>query len=578
MKRLAAFCVLAGLLISARGLQAAEKNAAELLPPSTILYTEVAQPKQILHVILDHPLRKRLEEIEQYKRALESPQMRQAKVGVAVFEAQLGMAWRPAVEAASEGGVYLAADSETDAVILLVKARDEDSLSKMVATFLELASQDALRKGKENPVKTAVYREISAHQVDKAAFARLGRWLAVTNKSEAGKALIDRYLDGGDSLADSQSFQQARKAIVGAPAAWSWLDMEAIRASGKVDKLMTGRTENPAAELLLGGLFDNLKHTPYVTSSIYLEENELRLVLATPHKPEWVAEQREYFFGPGGKGAAPPLLASKHALLSISAYRNVSEMWQRADDLVEERAADELAKADSNLSTLFGGKDFGEDILGAVKPGLQLLIARQEFDAEKPQPDIKLPAAALVGRLRDPKTMRGELRRTFVNLIGFLNIIGAMKDQPQLDFNFVNKGDNQLIATNYLPNGKKGLINFNFSPSLAFTGDMVIVASTESLARELWEQAAQEQEKPDEMVRTNVAVSLNAQVLREVLADNREHLVAKNMLEEGHTKEEAEGQIDALLAILGVFRDGRLKLGVSDSQIELEARLRLQPE
>jgi hypothetical protein len=577
MKRIAV--CLFGVLLACTSLStAAEKQAAELLPATTILYTEVPQPKQILHVVFDHPLRARLEAIEEYQRALESPQMLKAKAGVAIFEATMGKPWRSVIEEVSEGGVYIGADAQTDAAILLVQARDEASLGKLIETVIDLARQDALRQGKEDPVRTAEYREVTAHQIDKAAFVRLGRWLAVTNKSEAGKALIDRYLDGGPSLADNESFQQARKETVGEPDVWSWLDMQAVRKSGKADKLMTGRSENPAAELLFGGLVDNLKQTPYVTSSTYLEQNEARLVVAAPHKTEWIAEEREYFFGPGGKGAAPPLLEAKQTLLSISAYRNISEMWLRADDLVEEGAADELAKADSNLSTLFGGRDFGEDILGSIKPGLQLLVARQEFAAGKPQPEIKLPAAALVGRMRDPEAMRVELRRTFVNLIGFLNIIGAMNGQPQLDIDFDKQDDNLLIHTRYAETDKQGLINFNFSPSVAFTGDVVIVATTESLARELWEQAAEAKEQPDEMVRTNAAISFHAAALRELLADNREHLVAKNMLEEGHTKEEAERQIDALLAIVGVFRDARLKLDVSDNKIEFEARLRLKEE
>ena len=39
----------------------AEKTAADLLPDSTVAYLEVQQPQNLIGVILDHPLRQRLE-------------------------------------------------------------------------------------------------------------------------------------------------------------------------------------------------------------------------------------------------------------------------------------------------------------------------------------------------------------------------------------------------------------------------------------------------------------------------------------------------------------------------------------
>jgi hypothetical protein len=178
--------------------------------------------------------------------------------------------------------------------------------------------------------------------------------------------------------------------------------------------------------------------------------------------------------------------------------------------------------------------------------------------------------------------MQGELRRMFVSLIGFLNIVGAMNGQPQLDFDIEKEGATQIIATRYLPDEKEkdaldARINFNFSPSVAFTGDLVIIATTESLARELMQSAAGDAGNADGKRRTNAAISIRAQALRDVLADNRQHLVAQNMLEEGHTKEEAERQVATLLAIIDVLRDGGAKLEVGDERIEFELQVRLKP-
>ena len=80
-------------------------------------------------------------------------------------------------------------------------------------------------------------------------------------------------------------------------------------------------------------------------------------------------------------------------------------MWRGRGDLFNEQMNEELAKADSGLTTLFGGKDFGEDILGAFRPETQVVVARQHFAKGQPTPDIQLPAFGLVAEMKDPEKM-----------------------------------------------------------------------------------------------------------------------------------------------------------------------------
>ena len=124
-------------------------------------------------------------------------------------------------------------------------------------------------------------------------------------------------------------------------------------------------------------------------------------------------------------------------------------MWLRAGDLFNEQMNDELAKADSGLTTLFGGKDFGEDILGGSR----------KFRSSSPsnslprdsRPAIKLPAFGLVADLKDPAKMQPELRRTFQSVVGFLNIVGAMNGQPQLDLDMEKTDAAQFVTSSYIP-------------------------------------------------------------------------------------------------------------------------------
>ena len=57
--------------------------------------------------------------------------------------------------------------------------------------------------------------------------------------------------------------------------------------------------------------------------------------------------------------------------------------------------------------------------------------------------------------------------------------------------------------------------------------------------------------------------------LEQLLQDNREQLIAQNMLEKGHGRSAAEGEIDGLLTLLSFVEDARLQLRSSDDQLTL---------
>ena len=57
--------------------------------------------------------------------------------------------------------------------------------------------------------------------------------------------------------------------------------------------------------------------------------------------------------------------------------------------------------------------------------------------------------------------------------------------------------------------------------------------------------------------------------LREVLTDNRGQLVAQNMLNEGHTQDEAERAVGELLELVGWFDDLELSLDTTHSELRV---------
>jgi hypothetical protein len=247
-----------------------------------------------------------------------------------------------------------------------------------------------------------------------------------------------------------------------------------------------------------------------------------------------------------------------------------------------------MAAADATLTTLFSGHDFGTEILGGLAPQVRLVSAKHEPAEGGPVPEIKLPSFALVSQLRDPQTMRGEYKRIFQSLVGFLNITGAMNGQPQLDLDSEKVGDETFYTANYLldadrPEGEKVPIQFNFRPTLGFVGDRMILASTTKLAKEIAAQVAtggatgetgeaKLVASGDEGVDANTVLQLRADVVKEMLELNRGFLVAQNMLEKGHGKEAAEREIGMLMSIVDELEGFGMSLRI-DRQAEIGMRV-----
>jgi hypothetical protein len=560
--------------------RAVDRRAPDLFPSSTLMYAEVASPKELVELVLEHPLRDRVVELDLYQEAFETPQFREFLQVVKHVERQLGMSWETALTTVTEGGIYTGVDAESKGVGLLVRAHDEQTLAKIRDEFIRLARMNAEDKNQPDPIRSREYRGVKAYQIDEVIFASLDEWLLITNKSDLGKAMVDRYLDDGtDSLAGVERFQQAVAARRGDPTFWGFANVAALRETGVAKDLFAGRTENPAVELLVGGIMSVLQKTPYATSQVNVESGHMDLAVTMPHRSDWIPEERQFYFGIDGDGAAPPLPTASETLFALGTYRNISDMWLRAGDLFDDNMVDELAKADSNLSTLFSGRDFGEDILGSIQPSLGLIVTRQNFAAMRPKPAIRLPAFALLTEMRQPEKMRRELRRTFQSLIGFLNVVGAMNGQPQLELDIERVGEAELVTSTFIPetdeeDSEEARINFNFSPTVGFSGKRFVVSSTSKLARELIDNQADAADTPSAPVNTWVRADMH--VLRKILADNSNQLIAQNMLEEGRTRAEAEVQVNQVMEILSVFRDMTLHLDTNDQQLRFKMALRLQ--
>jgi hypothetical protein len=564
------------LAFSASWSLAADKTASQLLPGSIVAYVEIPRPAELIDSVLDHPLAKEIEAHPDYQKYLQSPQYQQYQEVVKVVEAKLGMPLRTAATTLAAEGIYLGGDLATQGAVLLVKSSDEKCTAKAQETFVELARAQAAQEGRGDPIKVEKQGDTDVYSLGEVRYATHGRWLIVTNKQLLLSAVLNNFGDEASSLAQDSQFQVVYKERPTEASLWSYVDFRLIRAAGLLKELAKRKSDNPVAELLAGGVIAAVPDAPYVTGTLNFDGKKLGLALAMPANVPAAAKRREFYFSADGRGNAPPLLAPKQAILSISTYRDFGSMWRNAPDLFNEQVNAGFAEAETGLSTFFSGRNFRDEILGNLQPGMQLVVARQEY--KDVTPALKLPAGALVVRMKNPEETARIFKITFQSAIGFLNVIGGMNGVDPFDVN-AERSDGLIVVTaEYLPPKDEALRKaappqFNVSPTAIFFGDKFILASSKPLALEVLESVRKE---PPADKQVNSAIQADLAVLHQTLADNTESLVTQNLLQKGHDRAAAEKEIKGLLDALGHLKTTSLKLLADEKSLSFTWEVELK--
>jgi hypothetical protein len=588
---------------------AAERSAAEMLPASTLVYAEVEHPAEMIRIVLDHPLRKRLEQSSNYKQAFDTPQFKEFEQIVQAVEQRSGVKWRKALEVGTGGGFAIAFDPPTEGVVILAKSTDPKTSESVRDALFDLAREDAKNKGNPDPVQTKEYRGLTAYKVGDSVVANVGPWMIISNKPNLGKAIADRLFDEGESLAKDSAFVEARKLELAKGAgergtAWAFVRLAPLRLFAASNPIFdeNAKSDNPVAELLLGGLAGSLRRAPYLAGSLLLKEQGVKLTVTSPNDRSWIPKGREFFFAPTSErgGGADKALRPKGTLLSITTYRDLARWWEAGPDTYTEGVAAKMAQADSGLSNFLGGKSFGGDVLGSFGPQIQFVVTAQDFKAAGvPEPSIRLPAGALVLRLKEKEAAKAgiakHMRVAFQSLVALGNLDGASKGRPLLEMKTDRRAGAEILYATYeapgeddakpqaadkaAPGGAKAAaekdIYYNFSPALVISKDRLMLCSTKQIAQDLVDQVAKDDAAGGARVPQNTLVEISAQPIGEMLLANREQLVAQNMLEKGHDRTEAEKEIDVFIALVSAVREARLSLVPTDKTVSLEVEVKL---
>ena len=551
------------------GLVHAQHDLDRLLPATTAAAFKINHAGQIVDDILAHPLVQAAEEAGAYKDALPEQQAAQLNAIKAQIKASIGVEWNQAIAQLTSKGIVLAYDPPTNGVSLIIQG-EEETLTKVFDILYKTIEPIVALGGKS--INKGLYRDIiTGYQIDDLRFALYEGTFVMTNSRDLGRFTLDALLGEPptNTLADNPTFQQATESTKPNDySVWFWADSKLAAQTGGGDQLDESMKQNMLAELLFGGITNQLKHSQYTTATLDFNKEQLRFAFRTAHDQAWIPERRHYYFGADGKGEAPPLLQPKGTISSISMYRDLAPWYLLGPELYTPEVNERIAQADSQLSTFLGGKDFGEDILGALEPGFQIVVADTEFDEGAPVPDLKIPAFAMVANLRDPEVIKPELRRQFINFVGFLNLVSGMEGGKQLDIDIQSKDDNVILTTAFLkpqPNQPVS-IEYNFTPTLIMTDELFILASTKALASNLQDPKVAKGSKANRST-INSQFQLYGAALKHILEKNKEFLITQNMLDKGSTREQATDEVTLILQATEILKMLEIKLEHTDSEL-----------
>jgi hypothetical protein len=575
------FSMLALITAAALPAGAAEKSAAELLPPSTVAYLQINRPKDLTSFIFDSPLHEQIDQSEGYRKALDAPKFKEFQAVLGMIEKKAGVQWRKALETTTDGGLVLAFDAQTQGVVLLSKSADPKMTDAVRDAFFSLVRGDATNKGNPDPIERKDYRGLTAFKIGDGVIANIGPWLLLANKAALAKDIADHYLDGGPSLAAIKGFaasESLNKAGSGSTA-WAFVQLEPLRAMGDQAYLDPKyKSDNPAVEFLLGGLLPIARKAEYISAGLSLTSGNIKLTVDAPIDAAELAKEKRFFYSAAGDGAANPLRPDG-TMLSVSMYRDASALWQAGPDLFNEAVATQMAQAESGLSTFFGGKSFGTDVLGAFKPQVQIIAAKQDYKvAGVKAPALRLPGFALAFRVKDAQfsSLRKHMRIGFQTAIAFANLDGASKGRPALELQTEKRGNADIQFATYDMTDKptaKDDAYLNFSPAMVMSTKYMMLCSTKQIAEQLADLADKEGDVSP-TIDDNTVIEFDGAAIASVIKDDREQLIAQNMLEKGHDRAAAEKEVDLFQTLVNYVQDAKLRLtpGEHDMKLEIDVK------
>ncbi|MGQ9592600.1 MAG: hypothetical protein ACUVYA_20155, partial [Planctomycetota bacterium] len=334
--------------------------------------------------------------------------------------------------------------------------------------------------------------------------------------------------------------------------------------------------------LLFGRLLESLRSSSWLSAALLVDGSTVALEAALDAPCSADSGAIEFAAPPSGAAAAPNF-AVPRAIAAWTLWRDLAGFYAKKDDLFPERTSG-LIFFENMMGIFFSGMHLADEVFAELGPEIRAVVAAQEYDPEFGEPEIRLPAFAFVFRMKKPAKFAPIAEEAWQKAIGLVNFTRGQQALPGMILGKRSHAGREFTVAAFRPPEEKGPLDarFNFSPSIAVAGENLILSSTAGLAKDLiaalegGPAAPSPSAAPPPGPGTDFLLELRGRPLRDLLEANRANLVRQNMIEKGHTQEEAEREIGLLLELAGRVRS--LKLSSAATEGRTKARLELEIE
>lgn len=564
-------------LLSSSRLFAADVDSAKTTPAGAIFFAEISGLEPWIEKLQNSPLVASLQSNPQVQAFYASPQGRQAEAGRKMIENQLGMDLWTLAKTAIGGKVSVAlypheGRQQPDAVIAVQvnDVKNLDRIRERVAPLLTLIEQQISQT--TGPGNVTV-RSIAG----KAFIAERDDWLVAASTSD----LMNRTLslragssDGAKSLADDAPFTAMSKQLGEKHLVRSYINLQAL-VSAMGGRIGPEKLDNPAASLLFGGLYELANHSPFVGTTVDLDDQRLVIRHEVAGKPESLPEKYQSLFAEAGKPDAGFLPPVPGLIGGWILHRDFAGWYKRREELLDAKVLPEFDKFEAGLANLLPGKDYATDILPTFGRNITFLAAPQDYANLNGKPGLQLPGFALVWDLAKPDDAEQNLNLLFQTVAMISNLeAGKQGRQPWVLSSESHKGV-QIQFGKYAqkPKGDRLPIVFNFMPAAARVGDKFVMASSVDLCKHLVDYYLNPIMVKKAPTRNDFLFELTGESLATLLEVNREMLEARSVAQEGKPSDQAKADVTALLQLVRGVRTLRLTSGaeVDGYRVQLEA-------
>jgi len=570
--------MLMAVLAMSRSSNAADVDSAKVMPSGAVFFAEISGLEPWIDKLQNSELVASLPSNPQVQAFFDSPQGRQANAGRMMIENQLGMDLWTLSKTAIGGKVSIAlypheSRQQPDSVMAIQfnDVKNRDRIRERVAPLLTLIEQQIKQ--------TTGPGNVSVRSIDGKVFiAERDNWLVAASTSELMNQTLS--LRSGTveervkSLAEDAPFVAMTKQLGEKHLLRSYINLQLI-AKGMGGRIGPEKLDNPAASLLLGGVYELANRSSFFGSTVDLDEQRLVIRHEVAGKPESLGEKFASLFVESGNPDAGFLPPVPGLIGGWVLQRDFAGWYKHREELLDPKFLPEFDKFEAGLANLLPGKDYGIDILPSLGSRLTFLAAPQEYSHLNGKPGLQLPGFALVWDLAKPDEAEQTLNLLFQTVAMLSNLEAGKQGRQPWVLSSESYKNIQIQFGKYAqkPKGERLPIVFNFMPAAARVGDKFVMASSVDLCKHLVDYYLNPIMVKKAPTRNDFLFELTGESLANLLDVNREMLEARSVAQEGKTSEQAKSDVTGLLQIVRGVRTLRLTSGAEGEgyRVQLEA-------